>query len=202
MLPFVPESQIWRERKKAGTLKRPSFGALFSPELRRATLVTASVSACAYGVAFGALQLTPGRIAPGLPNLAEERKSLKPLADEARQLNAKFDASQPGTPERKAALEPIKANAAKQKPLMDKVKSVGNATQFYQEMGGLAGRIALALLVIAGIGRRFLLKMLQVPGVIILPVLYFRAIQTGRDGFFVGDCLRGVRRHVATQFSR
>jgi hypothetical protein len=56
---------------------------------------------------------------------------------------------------------------------MDKVKSVGNATQFYQEMGGLAGRIALALLIIAGIGRRFLLKMLQVPGVIILPVLYF-----------------------------
>jgi len=173
MLPFVPESQIWRERKKAGTLKRPSFGALFSPELRRATLVTAGVSACAYGVAFGALQLTPGRIAPGLPNLAEERKSLSPLVGEARQLNAKFDATQPGTPERKAALEPIKANAAKQKPIMDKVKSVGNATQFYQEMGGLAGRIALALLVIAGIGRRFLLRMLQVPGVIILPVLYF-----------------------------
>jgi hypothetical protein len=60
MLPFVPESQIWRERKQAGTLKRPSFGALFSPELRRVTLVTAGLSACAYGVAFGCLQLTPG----------------------------------------------------------------------------------------------------------------------------------------------
>jgi len=32
MLPFVPESQIWKERKKAGTLKRPSFAALFAPE--------------------------------------------------------------------------------------------------------------------------------------------------------------------------
>ena len=115
MLPFVPESKIWRERKLAGTLKRPSFGALFSPELRRVTLITAGLSACAYGVAFGALQLTPGRIAPGLPSLAEQRKALKPLQDEAKQLNAKFDATTPGTPERAAALAPLKANAIKQK---------------------------------------------------------------------------------------
>ena len=27
LLPFVPESQAWRERRQAGTLKRPSFGA-------------------------------------------------------------------------------------------------------------------------------------------------------------------------------
>src|SRR3569832_362177 len=68
MLPFVPESRVWREKKDAGTLKRPSFLELFSPGLRRATLVTAGLSACAYGVAFGCLQQTPGRIAPGLPN--------------------------------------------------------------------------------------------------------------------------------------
>src|SRR5205807_562307 len=46
LLPFVPESQVWRERRTAGTLKRPSFGALFAPELRRTTLVTALLSAC------------------------------------------------------------------------------------------------------------------------------------------------------------
>ena len=51
MLPFVPESKIWQERKKAGTLKRPSFGALFSPEFRRVTVITAGLSACAYGIA-------------------------------------------------------------------------------------------------------------------------------------------------------
>ena len=173
MLPFVPESKIWRERKQAGTLKRPSFGALFSPEFRRVTLITAGLSACAYGIAFGALQLTPGRVAPGLPNLAEQRKALLPLVVEAKKLNVAFDATQPNTPERKAALAPIVANSKAQKPIMDKVKEVGSETQFYQEMGGLVGRIALALLVIAGVGRRLLLRMLQVPGVIILPLTYF-----------------------------
>jgi MFS family permease len=173
MLPFVPESQVWRERKRAGTLKRPSFGALFSPELRRVTLITAGLSACAYGIAFGALQLTPGRVAPGLPNLAEQRKALLPLVVEAKKLNAAFDATQPNTPERKTALAPIIANSKAQKPIMDKVKEVGSETQFYQEMGGLVGRIALALLVIAGIGRRLLLRMLQAPGVLILPLTYF-----------------------------
>ena len=87
LLPFVPESQVWREKRAAGTLQRPSFGALFSPELRRVTLVTALLSACAYAAAFGALQLTPLRIAPGLPELAEQRKELKPLNDEATELN-------------------------------------------------------------------------------------------------------------------
>ena len=95
LLPFVPESQVWRERRAAGTLKRPSFGELFAPGLRRVTLVTAALSACAYGAAFGALQLTPLRVAPGLPELAEQRTALKPLQEEARGLNAQLDAAMP-----------------------------------------------------------------------------------------------------------
>src|SRR5436190_16511791 len=95
LLPFVPESQVWRERRQAGTLKRPSFGELFAPELLRVTLVTALLSACAYAAAFGALQLTPLRIAPGLPELGEQSKALKPLRDEATQLNAQLNAVMP-----------------------------------------------------------------------------------------------------------
>ena len=95
LLPFVPESQIWREKRTAGKLKRPSFGELFSPALRRATIVTALLSACAYAAAFGALQLTPLRIAPGLPELAEQRKALKPLQDEAKSLNQRLTAALP-----------------------------------------------------------------------------------------------------------
>ena len=191
MLPFVPESEAWREKKRAGTLQRPSFGALFSPELRRATLVTAGLSACAYGVAFGALQLTPGRIAPGLPDLAEQRKVLQPLVAEAKVLNAKFDATQPGTPERAAALAPIKANAGKQKPIMDRVKEVGSHTQFFQEIGGLAGRIVLAVLLIVGIGRRVLLRMLQVPGLIVVPLTYFLLYRQDASAFSWGVALIG-----------
>ena len=95
LLPFVPESQVWRERRAAGTLKRPSFGELFAPGLRRVTLVTAALSACAYGAAFGALQLTPLRVAPGLPELAEQRTALKPLQTEAAGLNQQLDAAMP-----------------------------------------------------------------------------------------------------------
>ena len=95
LLPFVPESQIWRERRQAGTLKRPSFGELFAPELRRVTLVTALLSACAYAAAFGALQLTPLRVAPGLPELTEQRTALRPLQLEASQINSNLLAVMP-----------------------------------------------------------------------------------------------------------
>src|SRR5262245_44794690 len=87
LLPFVPESKVWQEKRKAGTLRRPSFAELFSPELRRTTLVTAALSACAYGVAFGALQLTPTRIVPGISDLSEQQKILRPLQAEAVPLN-------------------------------------------------------------------------------------------------------------------
>jgi MFS family permease len=172
MLPFVPESQIWREKKQAGTLKRPSFGELFSPKLRRVTLITAGLSACAYGVAFGCLQLTPLRIVPGLPSLADERKALKPLQDEAKQLNVEFDKTQPGTPERAKALAPIKANAIKQKPHQDKIKKIGSETQEFQEFGGLLGRIFVALLIFMAVARRTILRLLQFPGLIVVPVTY------------------------------
>ncbi len=95
MLPFVPESKIWQEKRAAGTLKRPSFAELFSPKLRRVTLVTAGLSACAYGAAFGALQLTPLYIAPGTPELAESRTNLAPLQKEATDLNNQISAALP-----------------------------------------------------------------------------------------------------------
>ena len=68
--PFLPESPAWRAKKLAGTLKRPSFAALFTPQLRRTTIVTTVMMACAYAAAFGAIQQMP-RIVPGLPELAE-----------------------------------------------------------------------------------------------------------------------------------
>ena len=66
--PFLPESPAWQEKKRAGTLKRPSVAALFTPELRRTTIVTTILFACAYGAAFGAIQQMP-RIVPGLPEV-------------------------------------------------------------------------------------------------------------------------------------
>jgi MFS family permease len=66
--PFLPESPIWRERKRAGTLKRPSFAELFDVRFKRTTVVTTVMMAAAYAAAFGAIQQTP-RMVPGLPEL-------------------------------------------------------------------------------------------------------------------------------------
>jgi len=54
--PFMPESPVWAQRKAAGTLKRPSVAELFSPALRRTTIVATLMFACSYGVAFGGIQ--------------------------------------------------------------------------------------------------------------------------------------------------
>ena len=183
LLPFVPESQVWKDRRAAGSLKRPSFGALFSPELRRVTLVTAALSACAYGIAFGALQVTVARVAPGLPELRAEAKELAPLRKEAEGLNLAFNDTTK-TPEEKAALlGKIKANFGQQKPLNEKVKAMSDKVQLHQELGGLIGRILLAVLLIWGISRVKLLKIFQIPALIFLPLTYFKLFEQGGQAF-------------------
>src|SRR5687768_7369819 len=73
--PFLPESPIWREKRAAGTLKRPSIAAIFAPELRRTTIVTTIMVAMSYGAAFGAIQQLP-QIIPGLPQVRAETQGL------------------------------------------------------------------------------------------------------------------------------
>ena len=75
--PFLPESPAWQQKKAAGTLRRPSIAALFSPELRRTTIVTTIMFACAYGAAFGAIQQIP-QIVPGLPEVRQMTQGLPP----------------------------------------------------------------------------------------------------------------------------
>src|ERR1041384_5153445 len=76
--PFLPESPVWKEKKAAGTLKRPSFGELFRPQFRTTTIITTIMMACAYAAAFGAIQQTP-RIVPGL---AEVRAMPRPAQEQ------------------------------------------------------------------------------------------------------------------------
>jgi hypothetical protein len=66
--PFLPESPAWQQKRLAGTLQRPSLTELFRPALRRTTLITTLLYACAYALAFGVIAQTP-RIVPGLPEL-------------------------------------------------------------------------------------------------------------------------------------
>jgi hypothetical protein len=128
--PFLPESPIWVEKKIAGTLRRPNLAEIFSPRLRRVTIITTIMFALAYGAAFGAIQQMP-RIVPGTPEVAA-------LA-------------------RPAQLQ------------------VAASVQSWQEMGGLAGRTLLAMLVIAIASRRRLLQLFQVPGLVVVPLVFWMA---------------------------
>jgi len=141
--PFLPESPVWQQKRTAGALKRPSVAALFSPELRRVTIVTTLMFAFSYGAAFGAIQHMP-RIVPGLAEVA-------PLAPPLRQAAA-------------------------------------GAVQWWQEIGGLVGRFALAAIVLLIVSRRTLLRVFQFPGLVVVPLVFYMApgsdVQTLKIGMF------------------
>jgi hypothetical protein len=56
-----------------------------------------------------------------------------------------------------------------------------SVTQVYQEMGGLAGRVALAALAAVIISRRRLLWLFQIPGMFLLPAVFFLTPTQGLD---------------------
>ena len=192
LMPFVPESRVWLERKRAGTLGRPRFGELFAPELIRTTLVTTALSACAYAGAFGALQLTPAQVVPGLPSVAEEQKTLLPLRKEATELNLQLNKTEPGSPERAELLKKIAANRKEQIPYDQPITQKGNAAQLWQELGGLTGRVLLAILVVMVASRRLLLRSFLIPGLIIFPLTYYYLFRQQPDLFTFGLFLCGL----------
>ena len=133
--PFLPESPSWQQKKAAGTLKRPSIAAIFSPELRRTTIVTTIMFGMAYGAAFGAIQQIP-QIVPGLPEVREMVQGMPP-------------------PQAALRTQEVAANVTK-----------------VQEVGGLVGRVILALLTVVIVSRRKLIRMFQVPGLILMPIVF------------------------------
>jgi MFS family permease len=58
------------------------------------------------------------------------------------------------------------------------VQQTAAVVQGFQEYGGLAGRIALAFLAVRIIGRRRLLHVFQIPGMIVLPIVFLFAATT------------------------
>ncbi|HEY1187269.1 MAG TPA: MFS transporter, partial [Gemmata sp.] len=176
-LPFVPESRVWKARKAAGTLKRPSLGELFAPELRRTTIVTTLLSACGYAAAFGALQLGPAVMSVGLPAVNEVRKEHGP-AVKAAQANLKGAEKKLGeAPEANKKAAEAARNVAKkelgaaQKPINDEINKYRGNMQRWQEIGGLLGRILFAVLVVY-VASRLLIRSFLIPGLILFPLTY------------------------------
>jgi MFS family permease len=172
--PFLPESPAWASKKAAGTLKRPSLGELFTPELRRATLVTTGMFALAYGAAFGAIQHIP-RIVPGL---AEVKAAAKAASEEAVQANA-------GKPEEVVKKAAIGAAKRTEQAIAANVTKV-------QEVGGLVGRFALAALTVVILSRRKLIRIFLVPGLAVMPLVFAWAAVTGLMPLQIGIFFAGL----------
>jgi MFS family permease len=126
--PFLPESRIWQEKKLAGTLRRPSIAGLFSPGLRRTTLVTSFLVACSFALPYGAIQQTV-QVIHDLPEVRN--------------------------------LTPRQAEQAV------------SAVQFFQEIGGIIGRLALAIVVTRIASQRRLLRTLFGTCMVAFSWLYF-----------------------------
>ncbi|MHB1421935.1 MAG: MFS transporter [Gemmataceae bacterium] len=145
--PFMPESPAWKEKKAAGTLKRPSLRELFSPGLRRTTIVTTIMFACSYGAAFGAIQQVQYMV-EGMPMYQQRAET---LGDKGKAADLRNEmAGQFGT---------------------------------VQEIGGLVGRFLLAYLAVRILSRRSLLRVFQLPGLVIVPAVFAFVVLSNRPLF-------------------
>ncbi|HEY7311991.1 MAG TPA: MFS transporter [Gemmataceae bacterium] len=141
--PFMPESPVWAQKKAAGTLKRPSVVELFSPGLRRTTIVTTLMFACSYGVAFGGIQQVQYMI-EAMPTYQAQAE--------------KVSANEPPAVQKKA-------KAAITREMTGRF---GTA----QEIGGLLGRFLLAVLAVYIVSRRNLLRVFLVPCLLVAPLVF------------------------------
>jgi MFS family permease len=169
LLPFVPESKVWADKKKTGTLRRPRFAELFAPGLRRTTIVATALSACGYAAAFGALQLTPLQMVPGLPSIKSQRDD---IVAEAKEVGAKLKTAAKDSPEQKALVAEQAEIKKKQAALQEAMQQKRGDIQRWQELGGLTGRIVLAILLVVIVSHKTLLRVFLVPGLILFPVTY------------------------------
>ncbi len=154
--PFLPESPEWARKRAAGLLRRPSFLALFQPALVRTTVLTTLIFAASYGIAFGAIQQLP-QILPGHADVKAREK--------AAQDAAKTAAAQAG----QAELGPRALAGVAAKAREDTVANV----QTVQEIGGMVGRLLLAVLAVRIVSRRALFRVFQIPSLFLVPLVFW-----------------------------
>ncbi len=176
--PFLPESPAWEAKRKAGTLTRPSFGSLFSPDLIRVTVVSTILMMCGYGVAFGAIQLLP-QIVPGLVQGAGQIVPLRVAYEKAKKAGA--DDKETKEALAKFKVDSVDALKNKARDLSRNTQATVSKVQLWQELGGLVGRFALAYLAVVIVSRRTLLRIFQVPALIVTPLVFWY-FATGRAG--------------------
>jgi MFS family permease len=173
LMPFVPESGVWKRKKQDGTLRRPGFAELFSPELRRTTIVTTILAACGYAAAFGAIQMTPLQIVAATPPVAGPKGKADATVMNAQ---AKLEKLKDGTPEYAAVKAELDAGKKEQVSAAKVLEDARGEIQLWQEIGGLLGRVLLAVLLLF-LPSRLLIRLFLVPGVFLFPLTYFGLVQ-------------------------
>jgi MFS family permease len=203
--PFLPESPVWERKRREGTLRRPSVRELFRGDLRKTTILTTLMVACGYGVALGCIQQVPQMLTPVVDPATKAMTYPFPDVEAAvRKAQAEIDAriqalerSDAPAERKRAGLEKLKkerATAAQRTP-----QSLGAGAGKTQEVGGLAGRLALAFLAVRLVGRRALLRCFVVPGLIIAPLCFAFAATTSLTYLYIGIFLTGF--FTVAQFS-
>ena len=194
--PLLPESPAWQRKSQAGQLKRPSIAELFSPQLRRTTLITTLMYTCSFAAAFGAIQQIP-QITPGLPEVkAQVDKVLTVKLPETR----RFELTTQWRSEGKSEAEIKAALTAEARRITSPIEQASAAgVTKVQEMGGLCGRIALAILVLVIVSRQRLLRLFLAPGLILMPLIFGWAGVTSLEYLQYGIFLAGFL--TVAQFS-
>jgi MFS family permease len=182
--PFLPESPAWKQKKDAGTLKRPSpLELLTTPQLRYTTFITTLMFACSYGAAFGAIQQIQ-HIIPGLSEVQTEvEKNVAAVAND---------------PETAAKPEAVQERLKKIARIRTVQGTAADVTKV-QEIGGLTGRFLLAVLAVIIVSRRGLLRLFLLPGLVVMPLVFAWAATTDLTWTYIGMFLAGLL--TVAQFS-
>lgn len=217
--PFLPESPAWQAKRQQGTLKRPSFGQLFSPQLKTTTIVTTIMVACSYGIAFGAIQQIQ-EVVPWFPQT--KRKVAKNLETDPRIVAATKAAAEAANTESGDAASGSRNNPdagqtppsaatgdAPKTPPIDRLKAVvaretvskygGDITKV-QEVGGLVGRFVFSIVALWFVSRRNLLRFFTIPGLIITPLVFWYASHSNPTLFTVDLPALGMAQWEITTF--
>ncbi len=129
--------------------------------------------------------------------MAEAGELMKPVRAEVGKLNAQYDKA---TAEEKVEIKKqIVKVLGSQSEADGEIKEMGERVQLYQEMGGLIGRIILAVLIIFGISRVLLLKLFQVPALLMIPLTYMVLVHQGGSAFLLAYGVCGLL--TVAQFS-
>jgi len=167
--PFLPESPVWASKRAAGTLKRPSIAALFAPDLRRTTIVATIGFACTLGVAFGAIQQMP-QMVPGLAEVRAGAAAASEKAVAAARAKGEADDAKLGAIAKAAGARHGQTTAAEYTKM--------------QEIGGLFGRCLMAVVLAAGIAWGWKLRLLQIPGLMLTPVVFWFFLRVPNTTYF------------------